>query len=65
MDEPMNRFEQRLESALRDYVERPESSWEPAAVVADVTSRREWQVHPGRAGSCRHALRRLPSSSWL
>ena len=39
MDEPMNRFEQRLESALRDYVERPESSWEPAAVVADVTSR--------------------------
>ncbi len=39
MDEPMNRFEQRLESALRRYVERPDLAWEPAEVVADVTAR--------------------------
>ena len=39
MDEPMNRFEQRLESALLEYVERPELSWDPAEVVADVTAR--------------------------
>lgn len=39
MDESKNRFEQRLESALRRYVERPELAWEPAEVVADVASR--------------------------
>lgn len=39
MDEPMDRFEQRLGSALREYVERPDAAWEPAEVVADVTAR--------------------------
>lgn len=39
MDEPLTRFEQRLESALRGYVDRPELAWELAEVVADVTAR--------------------------
>jgi len=48
MDEPTTRFEQRLEVALCDYVERPDLAREPSAVVADVTarpragSRRSW-----------------------
>lgn len=40
MDEPMTRFEQRLESALRGYADQPGKAWEPAEVVADVTRRR-------------------------
>jgi hypothetical protein len=39
MSEPMTRFERRLESALRDYVERPDLTWAPREVVADVTAR--------------------------
>ncbi len=39
MHEPMSRFEQRLESALLVYVERPGLDRDPADVVADVTAR--------------------------
>lgn len=39
MDEPMSRFEQRLESALLHYVEGPGITWDPAEVVADATAR--------------------------
>ncbi len=39
MNEPMTRSEERLESALRDYVERPGLAWDPTEVVADVTAR--------------------------
>lgn len=46
MDEPMTRFERGLESALRRYVNRPELSWEPAEVVADVTARARLSAPP-------------------
>jgi hypothetical protein len=54
MDEPMTRFEQRLESALKGYAGRPGMAWEPSEVVADVTDRprgvvRRWGFRGARA----------------
>ncbi len=46
MDEPMTRFERRLESALKDYVECPDLAWEADRVVADVTARARVSAPP-------------------